>query len=80
MHLLVFRHLPDLHKSRSLYNMSIAFFSKTPFQNIRADKSVAVRAVVARRNACRSLRKLSVSVVLVHASTESEFKTLKKNW
>ena len=58
----LFRHLPDLHKS-----LSIAFFSTSPVQNIRSDKSVAARAVVARRNACRSLRKLSVIVVPLHA-------------
>jgi hypothetical protein len=62
-----------LTQNRSLYNTSIAFFSATPFQNIRSDKSVAVRAVVARNNACRSLRKLSVSVVPLRAYTVFEF-------
>ena len=61
-----------------LYHMSIAFFSTILFQNIRSDRSVAIRAAVARRNACRYLRKLSVSDVLLHASTEFELQTLKK--
>jgi hypothetical protein len=41
----LFRDLTDLNESRILYNISIAFFSRTPFQNIRSDTSVAVRAV-----------------------------------
>jgi len=47
--------------------MSSAFVSTSPAQNIRSDKSVAVGADVARKNAYRSLRKLSVSVVVLLA-------------